>query len=79
MYKILFGFILQSKTSQLGKLKSELETLGHQCKSLEESKGWLQRSLQETEVIIYCSIISMVIIIINEAVKAAPIYGILRS
>ena len=49
---ILFSFV-QYKSSQLDKYKTDLESLNNQYRSLDETKGWLQRTLQETEVLYY--------------------------
>ena len=43
-------FLLKAKTSEFEKQKEQLEEAQSRITSLEESKGWLERRLAETEV-----------------------------
>lgn len=55
-------FSLQTKNTELDKIKRELEEVKKDKLSLEEAKSWLERRLKETEVHgqgLYCKIINI--------------------
>jgi hypothetical protein len=50
MYLILFQIIFQKRVTELEKIKTQFEDLKQQVQGLDETKGWLERRLKETEV-----------------------------
>lgn len=46
----ILPYVLQKKVSEFEKMKNHFEELKQQVTSLEEAKGWLERSLKKTEV-----------------------------
>ena len=50
MIELCYFSVLKTKNADLEKLKGLIEELQIKITSLEESKGWLERRLEETEV-----------------------------